>query len=180
MPEPNSAQLVILPTEISHLYEVARNMRKEDADEIMASGGYTPIEGLRAGFWNSDFCSTGFLFGDMVAIFGVLRRGSALAGVSIPWLLTTYNVEKYPVAFFKACRMVIKELLNNYPVMVNMIDARHERAINWAHHLGAEIGEPVPFGTARLPFRKMTFRRQIRCVNLSPSRLRRAWRSLER
>ena len=172
---PTSAELVIMPTEISHLAELAKDMRKEDADEIMASGGYSPLEGLRAGFWNSDFCSTGFLFGDMVAIFGILRKGSALAGTNIAWLLTGYGVEKHPIAFFKGCKIVIEDLLQTYPTLVNMIDARHTRALSWARHLGAELGEPVPFGMARLPFRKMTLRR-IQCVNLSPYQLRRDWR----
>lgn len=169
--DPKSAQLVIMPTEVSHIAEVAKNIRKEDADEIMASGGYTPLEGLRAGFWNSDFCSTAFLFGDMVGMFGVLRRGSALSGVSVPWLLTTYAVEKYPFSFYKASKMVVNELLDHYPVMVNMIDARHKRALSWARHLGFQVDPPVPFGRKRLPFCKMTIRR-IQCVSLSPLQLR--------
>lgn len=168
---PKSAELVIMPTEVSHIPEAARNMRKEDADEVMASGNYTPIEALRAAFWSSDFCSTAFLFGDMVGMFGVLRRGSALAGCNIPWLLTTYAVEKYPLAFYKSCKLVVGELLDHYPVMVNMIDARHKRALSWARHLGFQVDLPVPFGPNRMLFCKITIRR-IQCVNLSPLALR--------
>jgi hypothetical protein len=102
-------------------------------------------------------------------MFGVLGAGTALGGVAVPWLLTTEVVDKYPVMFFKVAKMVISDLLVHYPVMMNMIDARHKKALAWATKMGWQVDPPIPFGVARLPFCRVTIRRSP-CASLLRSR----------
>lgn len=159
-------ELEIIPSKLSDVYAVAEIMRKEDCDEVMASGGYTPDEALRSAFFASDFCSTAYLRGDLVAMFGVVRAH----GVNIGWVLTTENVEKHPFLFYKACKKTISELLDVYPSLVNMIDDRHKRALSWAKHIGFDIGPAVPFGPNKMLFRRVEIGR-AKCASLLHSAL---------
>jgi hypothetical protein len=37
-------------------------------------------------------------------------------------------------------------------VLENFIDARYEAAVRWAKWLGFDVGAPVPYGPAGMPF----------------------------
>lgn len=136
------------------VHRVAKAMRQADRDEILASDGLRPAPCLRANLRRSDLARTAFVGAEPLAMLGVIVGDFA----AVPWMLTTEAVEKYPFAFWCACKAGLLEMRTIYPVLVQMIDARHVRALSWARHLGFEQLPAEPFGVAQLPFHPFVLR----------------------
>lgn len=135
----------------AHVAMVAARMRPEDRAEVLASGGFGPADALRASLAASVFARTAFINGEAAAMFGVVE-----AGVAIPWLLTTDTVCRYPLTFWKASKVIFREMREAWPDMLQQIDARYASALSWARRLGFSVAEPQPFGESGLPFRRIT------------------------
>lgn len=133
----------------AHVDLVAPRMRSADCLEILASGGYTPADAIRASLAISSFARTAFIDGEAAAIFGIVERAD---GVAIPWLLTTYTVDRFPLTFWKASKVIVRALLEAWPNMLQAVDVRYTGALSWARRLGFTVREPEPFGEHGLPF----------------------------
>jgi hypothetical protein len=143
---PRSA--VVVAT-MRHAKRLAPTMRKADREEIYASRGMSPkkvlMESIRA------------------ALFGVVQAISEDKGgmFGIPWVLTGAAVENDRREFWRWSKEGLRIFLDEYGVLANYVDARHEQAIRWLKHLGAEIdAEPKPHGKLGLPFYRFIFRRK--------------------
>jgi hypothetical protein len=137
----------ILPARLADVWAFER-MRPEDAAEVMASDGFSPVEAIIQSWASSKEAWTARMNGEVAAMYGVVIHpaGSALTPVGVAWLLTTVVVDRYPVAFYKKCREVVKELTERYGTLINYTDARYARAVNWAGRLGFTVHPAVPFG----------------------------------
>lgn len=142
----------------NHAKALAPMMRPEDVAEVLASGGYTPESALADALGMSSESFAVMLGAEVAALFGVAPV-ALLGGVGAVWMLTSRIVDECPVAFLRACRRELPRLLQRWPVLVNAIDARYSRALRWAAWAGFEVGDPVPFGTAGLPFHPIILRR---------------------
>lgn len=136
------------------VHRVAKAMRQADRDEILASDGMRPAPCLRSQLRRSEFVRTAFVGDEPLAMLGVILGDFA----AVPWMLTTEAVEKYPYAFWCACKAGLMEMRTIYPVLVQMIDARHARALSWARRLGFEQLPAESFGFAGLPFHPFILR----------------------
>lgn len=154
------AELVIVPAKRWHAAALAPLMRAEDAAEVLASGGFGPFEAIRASMRLSSHTRTAKIDGEVAAIFGTTADAS-LPRTGIVWMLTGAAVSRHPLAFLRACRPALAELhqVSGFRVLWNLVDARYEAAIRWARWLGAEVGEPAPFGQSGFPFVPVVFRR---------------------
>lgn len=143
------------PTE-ADIPVLAATMRPETAAEVMASHALSPrraLEGCLAGAMEA---WTAELHGEPAVMFGVSPgpRRSLLGPTDydVPWVLTSEPVVRWPKAFARASRAVIRSFRARYPRLENMTDARYTASLRWARWLGAEILPAVPWGVARLPF----------------------------
>lgn len=144
---------------LSDAAEMAPHMRRADADEVFASGGYSPQAALEdAILMSGGNAWTVRLDGEIMGIWGVVVK-SVLTGEVIPWLLTSSVVDRHPKTFYKICKNAVWALRHMYDSMENRIDARHEMAIRWAKRLGFRV-EPRPsaFGAFGAPFFKIELR----------------------
>lgn len=155
------SEILSLPVEVRDIAYVAVNMREADVLEIMASGGQRPAEALVASCAASALARSLFIGGDLCAIFGVLK----LFTVAVPWALTTTDVERHPVDFWRASKIVLAEMRKSYPSLVQCIDARHVMALKWALRLGFDTpvdqdGNPLTHtcGVEKLPFHQISMR----------------------
>ena len=137
----------------AHVDLVAPRMRSADCMEVLASGGFSPADALRASLAISIFARTVFFDDEAAAIFGIVETGSA----AIPWLLTTDTVDRYPLTFWRASKTVLAHLREVWPEMVQAVDARYAGALSWAKRLGFTVGEPEPFGVEGRPFRRIAY-----------------------
>jgi hypothetical protein len=145
--------VTLVPATMEHAREVAASMRPEDAAEVGAAGGYTPLGAILASMDESDV-SVAFFFSDgsLGGIFGERVTGDPLDPICIPWLLTTSAVERNALEFFRASRRVVEDMNKRYRFLVQNVDARYERAVLWATAIGFRALPPEPFGKAGLPF----------------------------
>lgn len=156
------AEVRIVDARDGHAFDLAPRMRLEDAAEVRASGGYTPLGALVVSLRASTEAYTLLIDGAPAAMWGVVpdaRRSTFLVPVGIAWLLTGDLVERHRVLFARLSRQVLRDLLSRWAVLHNAIDGRYEAAIRWARWLGAEVLPAVPFGRAQLPFHPFVFRR---------------------
>jgi hypothetical protein len=145
--------ITILPATAKDIIELRKTMREEDRREVLNLG---PC--LRRILWDSFNYThdpkTIFVDGKLAAIFGC--SGVLLGQVGKPWLLTTTVSEKYPVLFVRTYREQVAEMLKNYPVLENMVDASYAKAIKLLEMVGFSIGEPEEYGYYKKPFRRFT------------------------
>jgi hypothetical protein len=148
---------VVLATR-EHAEALARTMRAEDVAECHA-GGLAPLAALVQSVDTSDVAYAALVDGQVGAMFGV----GQLAGVDEPvghvWFLTGASFARHPRPFVRIARWVVAHMLQLYPVLFNIIDFRYTAAVRWAKWLGFDVGEPMPFGPAGVPFVSARLRR---------------------
>lgn len=132
-----------------HARDLARIMRNDDKLEILASGGFLPETATRASINRSAEAWAAYAGEDLLAVFGVVRFPS---GWDSPWALSSNFVAKYPLTYWRGSRVVVGDLRERYPKMVQMVHARYVGALRWCERLGFKVGEPTRFGVANTLF----------------------------
>ena len=108
---------------------LAPRLRFADKQEILASIGLTPLEGLKQSFSNSTLCLTIVNpKGKAVGIFGIADLGGFVGGI---WLLATEDLTTIQIAFLKECKKVIQLLNKKYKILWNYVDCRNQLHIKW-------------------------------------------------
>jgi hypothetical protein len=145
----------------AHAFELAARMRAEDRAEVWASDHQTAIEALEISSRGSEFARTLLINGEPAAIWGV-RAIEELDGVYVAWLLTADIVDRYPITFCRTAKAEIARILDRYPVICNMVDARYTKSLRWLGSLGFEVHDrqPLSFGPESLPFHLVVLRRK--------------------
>lgn len=135
--------------------ELACNLRREDRAEVLASSG----EDLLGAVLESMDSSTETLAWHtplgVGAVCGVAPI-RLLSDVAVIWALTSGAVDVYPIRYVKESRRLVRRWSAQYVELINFVDARYGKALKWARNLGFSIGEPEPFGTSGLMFRKIS------------------------
>lgn len=132
-------------------------MRKDDVNEIWASGYYTPRLALETGIRYSTKSWTVFLGDEIAMIFGV-SDCSHLGNIGVPWMLGTKLIEEFPITFVRHCKEYVSEMMEGHDLLVNYVDVRNKKSIRWLRWLGFDIKNPAPFGVLGLPFCKFEMR----------------------
>lgn len=153
----SQGNIVIRQAMFHDIAELAPRMRAADVAEIWASNRYTPEAALEIGLEKSDICMTVLYKNEVAAMLGVTAEG-------VVWMLTSDTLEQFKKGFAKLSRQLIEELLKQYPVLFNYVDARHTQSITWLKWCGAKFEAAVPCGPDRLLFIKFEFRRGKLCA----------------
>lgn len=153
----------VTKTEDWHVHYVAANMRQADIDEIWAQSMARPLKGLQFGVKMSTSCWTIMRDeNEPVSIFGV-GAISMIGGRGAPWLLSTDNVLKLSIPFLKGCKDYVNLMLDQFPKLENMIDARNKVSIRWLKWMGFDILDAKPSGPFQVPFHTFKMEREL-CV----------------
>lgn len=131
----------IIDCEPCHLRTLARTLRREDAEEVMALGQRSwrvLLEAWRA----SAVRRTALVDGEVAACWGVC--GPMTGGTGIPWLLTAPAIERVWIDFAREARREVREMLEVYPDLENYVHAPYKRAVGFLKVLGFAIDEPKP------------------------------------
>ncbi len=148
----------IVPARPAHAELLAPTMRREDVAEVLAFGGFSPLGALLDSLRLSDRAYAVSFDGELAALFGIVP-GPFLSREAVPWLLTGEAIERHPVSFWRASREVVDYWAQQYPVLVQWVDARYERALRWAARLGFRVAAPAPLLPGGLPFCRIELRR---------------------
>ena len=141
----------------AHCVAIGPHLRQADRDEVAASCGLEPAEALLSSLRRSAMCWAGLVDGEPVCVFGV-GGPSLMSEVGVPWLLGTDAVVKHQRAFLRRNKAIVAKMLDAFPVLINMVDARNVHSIRWLRWLGFHIGEPFAWGVEGRPFHPFSMR----------------------
>lgn len=126
-------------------------LRKADREEVEALSGRDPRAVLVESVERSTSAWAGTADGKLVCLFGVVPM--TLIGVTgVPWLLGSDDVCAYSRQFLRRNRAYVRGMLEEYPVLRNVVDVRNAVSIRWLGWLGFTLGAPQPMGARGLPF----------------------------
>jgi hypothetical protein len=126
------------------------NLRANDIREVWASHNHSPEQALIFSLSVSPYCMTIVNKGVPVAMFGLSPEDNRKAATI--WLLGTAAIPDMYVQFLRITRFMIPKMLDMYPLLYNLVDARNEASIRWLTWAGATWGTPEPYGIEQLPF----------------------------
>jgi hypothetical protein len=147
----------VVPATMEHAGEILPRVRQADADEFYATARFTPALALDIAIHHSTHRWAGIVDGLVVAIFGA-SNGSLLTGTGVPWLISSNEVEHYPMTFLRHSRPLLTEMLRDYRLLENWADVRNVKACCWLRWMGFQFDAPAPFGVLGLPFYRFEMR----------------------
>lgn len=113
---------------------LAPRLRSEDAAEVMANSGRSPLFALASGFFSSDVPLS--IVGDdeeVVGMFGVVPEAPGAAAI---WLLASDDLKRYQLPFLRQCRQYINAFHVKYPLLYNVVDERNTVHLKWLQWCG--------------------------------------------
>lgn len=141
----------IVPATQDHVAQMLPNVRQADRDEVMASSGQRVEEILGRCVRRAEMAWSGMVDDEVACIFGV-EGASLLSETGYPWMIGTDLIERHAKPFLRRNRKMVGVMLERYPYLINYVDARNTKAIEWLRWLGFAILPAEPYGYARLPF----------------------------
>jgi len=136
----------IRPTLPGDSWLILANLRQCEVDELDALGVNSEMC-MRFGLLRGN-AQTVFINNEPAGIFGICDYGA----YQVPWAVFTRTIDRYPLAFLRAARRWVKSLEGT---LINYVDVRNERAVDWFKWLGFEVGEPVAYGIHGERFRQV-------------------------
>lgn len=143
-----AAELVIARPTSAHVEQLARTMRAADRQEAAALGYASPRAALEFSLEVSAFAAAALFDGEVAALYGVAELPGApfLSRVGCAWLLTGEAVDRHPLTFWRASKVVVAGLLDVFPRLVADVDARHLSAHSYLRRLGGRLLPAAPLG----------------------------------
>nr|DAH92104.1 MAG TPA: Ornithine aminotransferase [Bacteriophage sp.] len=135
---PITNDISLRPACKADFYTVAQNLRPADKAELVRTHGRADGALLEHFARYSTVCGVVAARGKAVGLWGLVPDGPPSARACV-WLLTARGVEKFPLGFCKAARVLIPCFLRLYPQIYNYIDARYPAAVRFARWLGARL-----------------------------------------
>lgn len=135
-----SPVVTIVPTVPAHIAALKKNLRQEDADEILRFG-LSVQHALWYSYRRSLIRKTALVDGVVAAAWGV--HGVFMGQKGQPWLLTSPEIKR--VSALRVAREYQKEvleMLNIFPVLENYVDSAYPAAIRLLEIVGFMVGEP--------------------------------------
>jgi hypothetical protein len=141
----------------SDALDLGPRITADDRREVEAMNGRDPRIALIDGVVRSSEAWTGRIDGRVACMWGV-GPGDVMGWTGVPWMLGSEAVAANATILLRQSRAFVERWRGMYPVLRNMVDARHHRSIRWLRWLGFEIGPASPLGRNGLPFHVFTMR----------------------
>lgn len=130
----------------AQVHNISLSLRDNDFDEVFASTGDSPHYAILEG-WKTSLRKWIMLNknNEAVAVLGVVPVDGILSDIGIPWLLGTDGLTKMKKFFIKSSKIVIKEMLKHFKILVNFVDSRYDKAIKWLKWCGFILDENATY-----------------------------------
>lgn len=148
-------EISFAPVTEQDILELVERLLPADRLEILALG-HDPEWAIRNSVATSDECGAIRGNGRLACLLGVCQP-TALGPEHRPWLLSTEEILIHRVHCLRISRLVFNRWKAKYPYMVNWVDTRHTRAVNWLRWLGMEMDPPEPHGPFGRPFHRFYY-----------------------
>lgn len=130
---------------------LAHRLRLDDINEISAASNLTPLQALEHGASHSMLSWTATIDDEIICMLGVTPV-SMLCGIGCPWLLGSDLIDKHAGAFIKTSATYIPRMLEVFPHLFNLVDARNKKSIRWLKRAGFLVHEPIVHGPHNMLF----------------------------
>lgn len=134
------------------------DLREADRQELIASGE-NPAEAVRRSVRESVWAVAIRFDGVLASLTGLAPIDGLLGSRASPWMLGTPHVDKYPSMIVRIGRWYCGVMLEQYPHLLNFVDARNTRSIRWLRRLGFTIHPAYVFGGRSHPFHLFEMRK---------------------
>lgn len=128
-----------------------KDMREQDAKEVLASSGLEPLRALQESFRVSKECYTiVHEDGSIVGMFGVSNVGGHFG---CPWLLGTDKLVETRRVMLPVAAKWVEEKVNEHAVLLNYVHADNKVSIKWLKSLGFKFTKLIEqYGVGKEPF----------------------------
>jgi hypothetical protein len=149
-------RLIVVPSRTEDVYRMAKMLRAEDRQEILALG-VDPRSAIRSNYRDAILRKTYFVDGEIAAMTGLC--GGWVSQIGHPYLVTTPAAAKMPVAFIKCARNAVGEMLARRERLGGYVLASYESACRMLEMIGFNLADPAPLGPRGVLFRQFTAER---------------------
>lgn len=153
--------LAVRPATEEDAHFLAARLLPEDAAEVRATNGNTPLVSLLIGVRESEESHVLLEKGVPICIWGISK--TPLPTVGSIWLLCAEGLHENRVGFLRESRRWFSKFSQQYPILWNVVDERntaHIRFLQW--HGCTFINRHPVFGPERRPFLEFV---RLSCVN---------------
>lgn len=145
-------KIEIVPATYQHAIDLAPLLRESDKNEVMASGGLTPLEALAGSVHASEVCWTALLDDHPHIMWGAARcAGESNTGVV--WLLSSEEMYKIKGRFIQESHIYVDEMFKTFDTLFNYVHAANIKSQQWLKMLGFDAIEyEIAYGVGKEPF----------------------------
>jgi hypothetical protein len=118
---------------------IVADARAADVAELAALG-VTPQQTMEVGMRVSDWTATGLIDDVPVCMFGV-AAGNVLAGIGVPWMVSTNAAARHEKTFLRRCRPVVDAMQDSYPTLANVASDENVVVKRWLRWLGFDFAD---------------------------------------
>ncbi len=140
-------------TVAEHVRILGHNLRGRDV-EIAHRVGIEAHRALWRIYRRSLICRTVFVYGHIVAMFGV--AGTFLGQKGKPWFVASPFVEDYPMKMVFRYRTELLNMLKYFPVLEDWVPVDDYKTIRLLEIIGFKFGEPEKYMNSNVMFIKAT------------------------
>lgn len=140
---------------------LACNLRDQDRAELDACGHPCHYHAVRESVRRSQWVRTATVDGRVAAIVGLSAGGTLLAPFGIPWMLGTPLVPAHRRTLARLAPRYIHGMLQQYPVLRNLVHADNTVAVQWLRHVGFTLGETIHHPVTGAPFHLFEMTRHV-------------------
>lgn len=131
----------IVPSELSHVNELAKNLREKDRIEAEALG-LTAYKALHYSFKHGLLRKTAFVDNEIAAMWGV--GGTPMSILGQPYLITSPVCETVsPLLFARIYKNEVRIMKSLFPVLENYVHADYTQAVKMLRLAGFTIGPEI-------------------------------------
>lgn len=123
-----------------------RGMRRADELEVLRMGLPDPYQAMLESVLDSRVALAAYTDRGIACVVGV-SKPSLLGDDACIWMLGHQDLEKYSVRFLKESRRVLAQILENYRLVENYVDAENTLTLRWLEWLGFTIDRDKPIKT---------------------------------
>jgi hypothetical protein len=127
-------------------------IRDTDVEEVKAQCGLNIHNALLMSYESSKVCNSIMnTKGDILGMFGITETPDPL--VATPWMLCTDRLNEISRIFLRQSKSWIVTLNTLYPILMNYVDERNQKAIHWLRYLGFTFIQKIErYGVGKKPF----------------------------
>lgn len=110
-------------------------LRKEDIQELVTASQFKePTQALLNSIIHSKWTNVVYdlIYNKVIMYYGL----GALADIGIPWMVATPEVYQYQRSLLKDGKAMVAGMLQEYSVLMNVVDARNTKHIRWLNRMG--------------------------------------------